>query len=90
MSIVTGIAIYLTIWWTALFAILPLGGKTYWSEGQEPPVKGMDSGAPIEPRLKQKFVWTTILTTVLFVLLWLCIHFEWIKLPTFPNNYSVP
>jgi predicted secreted protein len=89
MSIVTGIAIYLTIWWTALFAILPLGGKTYWSEGMEPPVKGMDSGAPIEPRLKKKFIWTTILTTVLFVLLWLCIRFEWIKLPTFPANYHV-
>ena len=59
MSIVTGIAIYLTIWWTALFALLPLGGKTYWREGQEPPVKGMDSGAPIEPRLKQKFLLTT-------------------------------
>ena len=89
MSVVTGIAIYLTIWWTALFAILPLGGKTYWHEGIEPPVKGMDSGAPIEPRLKQKFIWTTILTTVIFVLLWLCIHFEWIKLPNFPNNYHV-
>ncbi len=88
MSIVTGIAIYLTIWWTALFAILPLGGKTYWSEGQEPPVKGMDSGAPIEPRLKQKFLLTTAVTTVLFILLWLTIHFRWITLPEFPNNYG--
>lgn len=89
MNIVTGIAVYLTIWWTALFAILPLGGKTYWHEGIEPPVKGMDSGAPMEPRLKQKFIWTTIVTTVIFVLLWLCIHFQWIKLPEFPNNYRV-
>lgn len=89
MNLVTGIAVYLTIWWTALFAILPLGGKTYWHEGVEPPVKGMDSGAPIEPRLKQKFILTTIVTTVLFVLLWLCIHFQWIKLPEFPNNYRV-
>ena len=89
MNVVTGIAVYLTIWWTALFAILPLGGKTYWHEGIEPPVKGMDSGAPIEPRLKQKFIWTTILTTVIFVLLWLCIHLEWSKLPNFPNNYHV-
>jgi predicted secreted protein len=90
MSVVTGIAIYLTIWWTALFAILPLGGKTYWSEGQEPPVKGMDSGAPIEPRLKQKFLLTTAVTTVLFVLLWLTIHFHWVTLPEFPNTYRVP
>lgn len=89
MNLVTGIAVYLTIWWTALFAILPLGGKTHWHEGVEPPVKGMDSGAPIEPRLKEKFIWTTILTTVLFVLLWLCLHFQWIKLPEFPNTYRV-
>ena len=90
MSVVTGIAIYLTIWWTALFAILPLGGKTHWSEGQEPPVKGMDSGAPIEPRLKQKFVLTTIVTTVVFILLWLTIHFQWIRLPEFPTSYRAP
>ena len=86
MGLASGIAVFLTIWWTILFAILPLGGKTYWSEGIEPPVKGMDSGAPIETHLKKKFLLCTAVTTVLFLLLLACLHFHWIKLPTFPGH----
>lgn len=87
MGIATGIAVYLTIWWTVLFAILPLGGKTHWSEGIEPPVKGMDSGSPINPRLKEKFLLTTVVAAVCFGLLLATIHFHWIRLPEFPTNY---
>ena len=44
MTLATGIAIFLTIWWTALFAILPLGTRTYAESGIE--VKdGGDPGA---------------------------------------------
>jgi predicted secreted protein len=86
MGISTSIAIYLIIWWTVLFAILPLGGKTHWSEGIEPPVKGMDSGAPIEPRLKEKFLLTTAVAAVVWLLLMASIHFHWISLPTFPSD----
>jgi len=35
MSLGTGIAIYLTLWWTVLFAVLPLGNRTYAEEGIE-------------------------------------------------------
>jgi len=86
MGIATGIAVFLTIWWTILFAILPLGGKTHWSEGIERPVKGMDWGSPIETHLKKKFLLCTAVTTVLFVLLLICLHFHWITLPTFPGR----
>lgn len=87
MDIFTGAGVFLIIWWTALFAILPLGGKTYWSEGQDVPVKGMDWGAPIKPNLKRKFLITTGISVVLWVLLWACLHFHWIHLPDFPHNY---
>jgi len=85
MGPVTSFFIFLTIWWTVLFAILPLGGKTYISEGIEPPVKGMDSGAPINPRLKEKFLLTTAVAAVLFALLMACLHFNWLGLPSFPR-----
>jgi predicted secreted protein len=85
MGPITSFFIFLTIWWTVLFAILPLGGKTYTSEGIEPPVKGMDSGAPINPRLKEKFLLTTAVAAVLFLLLMACLHFNWLGLPSFPR-----
>ena len=37
MSPLTYIAIYLTIWWTVLFMVLPLGAKSFAEAGIEPP-----------------------------------------------------
>ena len=83
MSLFTGVAIYLTIWWTALFAILPLGTKTYAESGIE--VKdGGDPGAPVNPNLKRKFITTTWVSAVLWIALWLVLKFHLLSLPTFP------
>lgn len=85
MTLATGIAIYLTIWWTALFAILPLGTKTYAEMGIE--VKdGGDPGAPVNPNLKKKFVTTTLVTTGLWIVLWLVLTFHLVSLPAFPGG----
>ena len=86
MSWLTGIAIYLTIWWTVLFAVLPLGTKTYAESGIE--VKdGGDPGAPVNPNLKKKFITTTWISAVLFVVLWLVIHSGIIKFSGLPATY---
>ncbi|MFZ4607335.1 MAG: DUF1467 family protein [Caulobacter sp.] len=83
MSLFTGVAIYLTLWWTALFAILPLGTKTYAESGIE--VKdGGDPGAPVNPNLKRKFITTTWVSAVLWIALWLVLKFHLVSLPTFP------
>jgi predicted secreted protein len=83
MSLFTGVAIYLTLWWTALFAILPLGTKTYAESGIE--VKdGGDPGAPVNPNLKRKFITTTWVSAVLWIALWLVVKFHLVSLPTFP------
>ncbi|HRD28253.1 MAG TPA: DUF1467 family protein [Caulobacter sp.] len=86
MTLATGIAIYLTLWWTALFAILPLGNKTYAESGIV--VKdGGDPGAPVNPNLKRKFITTTWVSAVLWGVLWLVIRFGGLTLPSLPNNY---
>ncbi len=86
MTLATGIAIYLTIWWTALFVILPLGTKTYAESGIE--VKdGGDPGAPVNPNLKKKFITTTWVSAVLWASLWLVLHFKLVTLPSLPTNY---
>ena len=83
MSLFTGFAIYLTIWWTALFAILPLGTKTYAESGIE--VKdGGDPGAPVNPNLKRKFITTTWVSAILWSVLWLVLKLHLITLPSFP------
>lgn len=85
MGIATSIAVFLTIWWTALFAILPLGTKTY-AEMGEPVPGGGDPSAPVNPNLKRKFFTTTWVSAILFAILWCALHFHLITLPTLPSD----
>ena len=82
MTIGSGIAIYLTIWWTALFAILPLGVRSHAEEGIEVPGGG-DPSSPVNPNLKRKFITTTWVSAILWAALWATLHFHLVTLPTF-------
>ena len=67
-------AIDLTIWFTVLFAVLPLGNVSYAEAGVDP--QGGDPGAPVNPNLKRKFITTTWVSAIVFAILWLVIHFK--------------
>ncbi|MET0336663.1 MAG: DUF1467 family protein [Caulobacter sp.] len=86
MGPITSIAIFLTIWWTVLFAVLPLGTRSHAEMGID--LKdGGDPGAPVNPNLKRKFLTTTWISVAVFVVLWLVIRFGLITLPEIPANY---
>ena len=80
MGIATGIAIFLTIWWTVLFAILPLGTVSHAEAGIDKG-DGGDPGAPVNPNLVRKFITTTWVSAILFVILyigvWLAGRYGW-------------
>ncbi|AZG77461.1 DUF1467 family protein [Methylocystis rosea] len=61
-------AIYLTIWWIVLFAVLPLGIRSS-EEAEEDLPEGADPGAPASPDLLKKAGITTVVSAVLFGLL---------------------
>jgi len=61
-------AIYLTIWWIVLFAVLPLGVRSS-EEAEEDLPEGADPGAPASPDLLKKAGITTVVSAVLFGLL---------------------
>jgi predicted secreted protein len=86
MGIATSIAVFLTIWWTALFAILPLGTKTYAEMGEQCPGGG-DPGAPVNPNLKRKFFTTTWISVLIFAVVWSVVTFHLIELPPLPSGY---
>jgi len=66
MSWATGLMVYLVIWWTILFAVLPLGVKRV-----ENPGRGQDPGAPQRPQLLRK----AIITSLVAAILWLGFYF---------------
>lgn len=61
------LAIFFTLWWTLLFAVLPFGVRSQHESGTVVP--GTEPGAPQAPRLIVKALWTTLLTCVVFVAL---------------------
>ena len=63
MTWVSGIVLYIIIWWTALFAVLPIGTR---------PVAQADDatgwrGAPERPRLLMKMIVTTVVSGVIWL-----------------------
>lgn len=70
MTTPMSIAVYFTMWWIVLFAILPFGVKSQFEAGSAtdlPP--GADSGAPAAPMLLRKALWTTLVSALLFAAL---------------------
>ncbi|MEA2856326.1 MAG: hypothetical protein QOH98_647 [Methylobacteriaceae bacterium] len=64
------VAIFVTIWWILLFAVLPFGVRSQHETAEIVP--GSDPGAPVAPRLVVKAFWTTGLSVVAFVaLMWI-------------------
>jgi predicted secreted protein len=80
MGPITWIGIYLIIWWTVLFGILPLGTITHAEAGIDRG-DGGDPGAPVDPKLKKKFLTTTWVAAVVWLVLFAVIKLGLIQLP---------
>jgi len=76
------IAIYIFIWWTALFAVLPFGVRTQYEEGSVVP--GTPESAPAKPRLLRVVVINTVLATIIFAIVYLVIMLRVITVDTIP------
>jgi predicted secreted protein len=85
MTPITGFVIYLTIWWTVLFAILPLGTQTHAEAGIDKG-DGGDPGAPVDPKLKRKFITTSWVSAIVFAIGWAVYHFHLVHLPDLPQH----
>jgi predicted secreted protein len=71
MGLVSGIVVYLIAWWVVLFMILPLGVRT-----PEQPEEGHAPSAPERPRLKLKFLATTVIAAVVWVIVYALVEAE--------------
>jgi len=60
------IALYFVVWWTLLFAVLPLRNQPETRPTHV--VLGQDPGAPARPRLREKAIWTTLVAGAAFLL----------------------
>ena len=72
MNWLTGIVVYILIWWVILFAILPL-----WVSPSEPGELGHAAGAPRRPLLGRKLALTTILAAIVWLGIYIVVSEPW-------------
>ena len=73
----TGLAIiFIIIWWIVFFTILPI------DVNRQKPLKidGEDTGSPENPKMLKKFIYCTGITTVIFMIIYLLIKYEYLNL----------
>jgi predicted secreted protein len=74
MSVTTAMAVFFLIWWVVLFAVLPWGVRSQHEAELDvsgPDVElmapGTDPGAPTHFSLGRKLLWTTLVSSVIYV-----------------------
>lgn len=89
MSWWSAIAVYVVIWWIALFAVLPWGVRT--QDEEDDVVPGSASSAPSRPFLLRKVIATTLLAAAIFAALWLTVGYFEVTLDDIPflPDYTV-
>ena len=74
MAWVTGIVVYVLVWWVTLFAVLPL-----WVTPAEPDDPGHAAGAPQRPRLLLKMAITTVVSALIWLAIYLLVKSPWLS-----------
>lgn len=70
MNLTGGIVLYASLWFLALFVVIPIGQRSQQDAGEVVP--GTPAGAPHDMPWKRKLILTTLVTTVVWgVIAWL-------------------
>ena len=78
MTIFGAVITFTLIWMIVLFTILPIGIKNQVETSNW--VKGTDPGAPVESNIKKKLIVTTLISVILFLIVFIVDFFNLIIL----------
>ena len=81
MGITGSIIIYVIIWWIIFFSVLPVGIQSN-KEIFKDRIEGADPGAPKNPKIAKKFLITTIITSLLFIMIYYLIKSGFLNIRT--------
>ena len=74
MGWLSGILVYLVVWWLVIFMVLPWGVKP-----PDNPGPGHATSAPDRPMLWRKVAITSVITAVVWVIIYLAIENSWVS-----------
>ena len=79
MGVTGSLIVYVLIWWIIFFSVLPLGIQSN-NEKFKEGINGIDPGAPINPKIGKKFLITTIITSIIFIVIYYLVKFDLLNL----------
>ena len=82
MGITGSIIVFVIIWWIIFFSVLPVGIQSNKEKFRER-IEGIDPGAPKNPKIAKKFLITTIITTLIFVVVYYLVKIDLLSLREF-------
>ena len=82
MGITGSIIVYVMIWWIIFFSVLPIGIQSN-KEVFKEKIGGMDPGAPKNPNMGKKFLITTLITTLIFSVIYYLVSIDLLNLREF-------
>ena len=82
MGLTGSIIVYVLIWWIIFFSVLPIGIKSN-KEVFEEKIEGIDPGAPKNPKIAKKFLITTLITTMIFAIIYYLVRIDLLNLREF-------
>ena len=72
MNPVSAFVVFVIIWWTVIFCVLPIGVETEYKPEDEH-LKGIAPSAPKKLNIKRKLILTTIISLVLWAIAYVII-----------------
>ena len=79
MSITGSLIIYVLIWWIIFFSLLPIDVD----RKHKQIVEGIDKGSPENPRIIKKIIYTTIITSIIFIGIFMLVKYDYLNLRRF-------
>ena len=79
MSITGSLIIFVLIWWIIFFSLLPIDVDRKHKEK----VEGVDKGSPENPRIIKKLIYTTIITSIIFIGIFMLVKYDYLNLRRF-------
>ena len=76
MSITGSLVVFICIWWIIFFAMLPIDVN----REKKNKVEGEDPASPENPKILKKIVYCTLITSVIFILIYILVKNEYLNL----------